>query len=308
MGISVDEWKELIQDETLLTKSRKSALMKFYHEPEHKSTCKALGEKYKVSPHALNRTITSLAQAVQKRLNRFEVLGTDNEPSYWIIPMTGKSLRPNFEWTLRPELVQAMEECFEDEVHTDRVILNFHGPFKFAGDNSVFCCTFAKSTGVYIWVIKDELHNVNYVGYVGETTNLAKRHREHFKSIMGMDYRILDVEAAKQGVEKIVWDGMWRDKSDKATDNVLACYCNMSQKVVENIMHRDIYFAPTDVHTQLRKHIEGSLGWNLRRNYKELNVFYPDDNHIGTSKEKYGLKLIVNLPEAIAGIDREYDI
>lgn len=110
MDISVEEWKEILQDETLLNANYKDALIKFYSEPEHKATCKALGEKFGVSPNSFNATITNFAKAVQKKLNRFEVLGTDGKPTYWAIPMLGKHVGEHFEWQIRPELAQAIEE------------------------------------------------------------------------------------------------------------------------------------------------------------------------------------------------------
>jgi len=110
IDISTDEWKTILQDENLLNGNYKDALIKFHSEPNHKSTCKALGDKYNVSPQSFNGTITNFAKAVQKKLNRLEIIGTDGKPSYWIIPMLGKHVGEFFEWTLRPELVQAMEE------------------------------------------------------------------------------------------------------------------------------------------------------------------------------------------------------
>lgn len=110
IDVSINEWKEVLQDETLMTNNYKDVLLKFLAEPEHKSTCKALGEKYSVSPQSLNGTITNFAKAVQKKLNRFEVIGTDGTPSYWIIPMSGKYVGEHFEWTIRPELVEALND------------------------------------------------------------------------------------------------------------------------------------------------------------------------------------------------------
>lgn len=110
IDISINEWKVILQDENLLNENYRDVLIKFYSEPNHKSTCKALGDKYNVSPQSYNSTITNFAKAVQKKLNRFEIIGTDGKSSYWIIPMQGRYIGGFFEWTLRPELVQAMEE------------------------------------------------------------------------------------------------------------------------------------------------------------------------------------------------------
>lgn len=111
IDISVEEWKKILEDENIVERNYIDMLIKFYSEPEHKSTCKAIGEKYNISPQSPNSIITNFAKAAQKILNRFEVISTEGKPTYWIIPMTGKYLdNNNFEWTMRPELVQALEE------------------------------------------------------------------------------------------------------------------------------------------------------------------------------------------------------
>ncbi|MDD2476362.1 MAG: AAA family ATPase, partial [Dysgonamonadaceae bacterium] len=110
IDVTVEDWKEVLRDNSLMTENYKDVLFKFYLETEHKSTCKALGEKYGASPQSYNGTITNFAKAVQKKLNRFEVIGADGNPTFWIIPMLGKYEGEHFEWTLRPELVQALEE------------------------------------------------------------------------------------------------------------------------------------------------------------------------------------------------------
>lgn len=110
IDISVDEWKTILQDEALMNDNYKDALIKFHAEPGHKSTCKALGIKYSSPPQSFNATITNFAKAVQKKLNRFEITGTDGKSTYWIIPMTGKPIEEHFEWTIRPELVEAINE------------------------------------------------------------------------------------------------------------------------------------------------------------------------------------------------------
>lgn len=110
IGISVDEWKILFTDDTFMNDNVKDALIKFYNEPEHKSTCKALGEKFNISAQSINGTVTAFTKAVQKKLNRFEIIGLDDQPTYWIIAMTGKNVGSYFEWTMREELVRAIEE------------------------------------------------------------------------------------------------------------------------------------------------------------------------------------------------------
>jgi hypothetical protein len=193
---------------------------------------------------------------------------------------------------------------FNDNVET--VKLDFYGPYKFIkGANYLFYSDFVKSQGIYIWTIKDEKNKVNYVHYVGETVSFGKRQREHFIQMTGLNYRIIDPDFARQGIEKIIWNGLWRDKSLDAVAKLLDNYENVSKKVTEYIGIINVYFAPTNIETHFRRHIEGCIGWNFRNKYPNLKTFYPDDNHVGTKPQRFGQKLILNLPERIAGIDQE---
>lgn len=85
-------------------------LQKYYAEDEHKSTCKALAEKIAVSPQSINGTITAFGKAVQKHLDRFVIKGLNAKDIFWIVPMKGRDVEENlFEWTLRENLIIAME-------------------------------------------------------------------------------------------------------------------------------------------------------------------------------------------------------
>jgi len=134
IDVSVDDWKDILQDETLMKKSYKDVLIKFYNEPEHKSSCKALGEKYNISPQHFNSLVLNFGLAVQRKLNRFIVIEPDGSKECWIIPMTGKKVGAHFEYTMRPELVQAMEEIGMNTKNTlqriyDSAIINKHWVF-----------------------------------------------------------------------------------------------------------------------------------------------------------------------------------
>jgi hypothetical protein len=186
------------------------------------------------------------------------------------------------------------------------ITLDFYGPYKFTkGDNYLFDSEHIKCEGIYFWTIKDEINNKYFVHYVGETISFGKRQREHIIHLTGLNYRIIDADFARQGIEKIIWNGLWRDKSLSAVATLLDNYNEVTKKVVDYIGLIDIYFAPTKLETHLRRHIEGCLGWNFRNKYPDLKVFYPNDNHVGTKAQRLGQKLIVNLPESIEGIDNE---
>ncbi len=185
-----------------------------------------------------------------------------------------------------------------------KIKLHFHGPFTFlGGERSLFHSEYAKDEGIYLWIIKQEKSNANFIHYVGETTNFAKRQREHIIHILSLDYMILDVHAAKNGIRKELWNGMWRDKSENAVLRTIENYTEVSKYVIDYIKIIDVFFAPTELPNDIRKHIEGSIGWNLRNNHPEYKTFYPDDNQVGTKSEKLGDKLLISCDEIIMGLD-----
>ncbi len=190
----------------------------------------------------------------------------------------------------------------------ENLSLHFNGPYSFTKRNSLFYSEHADKEGIYLWVIKDTEHNVNYIHYIGETTNFRKRHREHIIHILGLNYYIINAKQARKGIHEVIWSGMWRDKSKDAVGNTIEQFDSVADHVTNYIDCIDIYFAPTNLPSNTRKHIEGSIGWNLRNKYPELNTFYPKDNHIGTSKENLNLEVLISSDEPIAGVDSRLNI
>lgn len=187
--------------------------------------------------------------------------------------------------------------------------LTFHGPFTFTkGDRYLFNTRFLKSEGLYIWTIKDAVDNANHVHYIGETGYFARRQRQHLIQMTGLNYPILDADFARQGLKKIIWYGMARDKSRSAAADLLESYNEVSQKVTGYVGLIHIYFAPTALGLRLRRHLQDSIIWNFRTNYPELKKFYTDDSHASIKPQRFGQTLLLELPEAIAGIDREQHI
>lgn len=186
------------------------------------------------------------------------------------------------------------------------IALTFHGPFTFTkGDRYLFNTRFLKSESLYIWTIKDEVDKINHVHYIGETGYFARRQRQHLIQMTGLNYPILDADFARQGLQKIIWNGMARDKSRNAASDLLESYNEVSRKVTDYIGLINIYVAPGTFGLRMRRYIQDSLIWNFRTNYPELKGFYADDSHACIKPLRRGQKLVLHLPEAIAGIDRE---
>lgn len=114
IGVSVEEWEEILSDPTVTLSGYKTALLAFYNAPGHTSTCKTLGQQIYGDNNAgqkFNSWITNFGEAVIRHLNRFQIYGSDGKKSFWTVAMGkgGENDMGWFEWTLRPEIVQAID-------------------------------------------------------------------------------------------------------------------------------------------------------------------------------------------------------
>lgn len=114
INISKEEWLEILQDDKTL-EAYKETLLRFYYMPEHRGSCVAVSKKIGGNANALNLYVSKFGQYVKKRLNRFEVYGTDGDVTRWMVPMgrgriLSKEDEGSFEWELRPELVEAIKD------------------------------------------------------------------------------------------------------------------------------------------------------------------------------------------------------
>ena len=106
--ITANEWFELLKNPD--AKPYHDTLFCFLREPEHAATCATVAKKYGLSPKHYNAKVTNFAKWVQKKLNRFKVIGTDGKNTYWCIPMQrGWYVKQDFKWQLRDELVEALQ-------------------------------------------------------------------------------------------------------------------------------------------------------------------------------------------------------
>ena len=182
--------------------------------------------------------------------------------------------------------------------------LNFSGPYSFSEPkNNVFSASCANVAGVYLWTIQQRSDNSHLIHYVGETISFAKRQREHLINILGLNYGIFDPVKAQEGVCDLVWPGLWRDKSPTGPLKQIEAYHSLHEVVLKYLRAINIFFAETTVETQIRRHIEGCIGWNLRNNHPDAKVLYPDDNHIGAKTEKNHGNLLITSSEKIRGLD-----
>lgn len=125
--VTKEEWKQILSNSELMRRNYTDSLIAFYLEDSHESTCKNLSEKYNKHSNFFNASISQFAKQVQLHLNRFKIQDKEGNSIYWRIVMTGRyDARNLFVWTLRNELIEAMEELNFIETNIDdmEIILN----------------------------------------------------------------------------------------------------------------------------------------------------------------------------------------
>jgi 5-methylcytosine-specific restriction enzyme A len=115
IDITVEEWKQLLNNPEVFDDKSIEAIKKWYIEPGYSASCSYIGRKYNEHSMSANGIINGLAGRVQKELGRFVVKGVGGiaPGTRFIVVMKSKLIdtKPKkWEWTIREELVQAIKE------------------------------------------------------------------------------------------------------------------------------------------------------------------------------------------------------
>ena len=85
IGISSEEWYSLITDPK--AEQYLEALLCFLREKDHNASCSSIAKKYGESAAHYVGKLNGFSKWVQKTLNRFQIVGTDGDVSFWLVPM-----------------------------------------------------------------------------------------------------------------------------------------------------------------------------------------------------------------------------
>jgi hypothetical protein len=165
---------------------------------------------------------------------------------------------------------------------SDAPSLHFHGPFTFVDHGrGIATCEFAKSRGVYLWVLSDG--NSRYIHYIGQTPNFLSRHKDHLFRIIGFHYGLFRADAVASRDSNWLFEGMWRLPRTQPKGDHLTITVNNWRELHQNILPYlesiEVFFAPTPaLSNNERCHLEGCIAHHLRNKQREHADFYPDDN------------------------------
>lgn len=184
--------------------------------------------------------------------------------------------------------------------------LKFYGPLKFGQcKNSLFNHKLANKKGIYLWTIPFE--NKYYIEYIGETgQSFYKRNKEHLIQVMGGNYRVIDMDSLKTGNVNILWNGMWRKGTRDKMNEFINLYVDLAPKLLYYITSVNVFIAPLDCDTRIRRRIEGSIAKYIKEQPSNINKFFPKDVRYWKIKDdEEPICIQINYPKLIVGLPNE---
>lgn len=220
IDISKDEWLAMLQDKNLKTGTIET-LLRFYYMPGHHGSCAAVSKKMGGNVYALNLYISKFGQFVKKRLNRFEIYGTDGKTTRWIIPMCkGRYLSNSeegaFEWEMRPELVEAIRSYLYGYLIKQYKKLRKNMPIR---DKNL------KWDELYKWELITSCQGKTPIDII--TTHLANTNKAELGGFSNLIDAVRDNKALKYAVEH----------HPEEFSNVLNSLADVSLPLVDRLAH-----------------------------------------------------------------------
>ena len=146
------------------------------------------------------------------------------------------------------------------------VHLHFHGPYPLCAETADVLaeCPHRDASGIYLWTLRQ--HTGRYrVTYVGETTtSFYRRMKEHVIQTLGGNYRITDPDQAARGVQRVVWDGLWRKGTRDRLPEFLRRYKELAPAIKRYLLAELVFVAPMEGDARLLRRVEGALAMHLR--------------------------------------------
>ena len=106
--ISVEQWKQLLDDKEIFPKEHLELLGRFYLAENHATTCSDLAKEDGAKSLPYHESIIKIGKNITEKLHLPNLNRKDGENHYWPVLFYGRFLiSGTYEWQMRPELVEA---------------------------------------------------------------------------------------------------------------------------------------------------------------------------------------------------------
>lgn len=188
--------------------------------------------------------------------------------------------------------------------------LHFHGPFPLLGPSGDVLseCPCQTEAGIYLWAVQ-QLTGSYRISYIGETEkSFHDRMKEHIIQTLGGNYRICEADPLRQGIQRIVWDGLWRRGTRHRTLEFFYRYEELAPLVKQHLLWQSIFLAPWKGEVRLRRRIEGALALHLRAD-GEASSLLPDDIRFAVRRRgEKPVSVIFHIDSRIEGFPQQLEV
>jgi hypothetical protein len=173
--------------------------------------------------------------------------------------------------------------------------LRFTGPYPACSESADILngCPYSKESGIYLWAVQMPTGKYR-ISYIGETSaSFYRRIKEHVIQTLGGNYRICDPTAMRQGVQKVIWDGLWRKGTRDKLPEFLRRYAELAPLIKESLAIQVVFVAVLDREKRLRRRIEGALAEALRANPEACSLLPDDIRYLRRNESEAPVKVVI---------------
>jgi hypothetical protein len=157
--------------------------------------------------------------------------------------------------------------------------LILYGPYGLCGKHEriIFYEPIGEETGIYFWTVP-YVQGGSIINYIGETgESFKRRFKDHMIHKAGGNYRICDPDFAVQGVERILWNGLWRKGTRDKMPEFVSRITELSPAIKKSLEHSEIYVAPFEGEKRIRQRIEGAIADYIKAQTSPASGLFPTD-------------------------------
>ena len=183
--------------------------------------------------------------------------------------------------------------------------LLLHGPYGLCGTHEkiIFYEPIGKEAGIYFWTVP-YYQGGSIVNYIGETGESFKRRlKEHMIQTAGGNYRICDPDFEVQGVEHVLWNGLWRKGTRDRMPEFISRIMELAPVIKKSLEIAEIYVAPFKSEKRIRQRIEGAIADYIKTQPAPASNLLPKDiRYYNRGKDEEPVSVSISGGDALLGM------
>jgi len=186
--------------------------------------------------------------------------------------------------------------------------LILYGPYGLCGKHEriIFYEPIGEETGIYFWTVP-YVQGGSIISYIGETgESFKKRFKDHMIHTAGGNYRIYDPDFEIQGIDRILWNGLWRKGTRDKMSAFVSRLIELAPAIKKTLEHSEIYVAPLASERRIRQRIEGALADHIKAQPPPASSLLPTDvRYTKRWKDEEPLEVRISGADSLLGMPKD---